>query len=89
MRLTGKPDSEISRILSLLKLDSDVPKQARAEATGEITRRHLIAVATLNPAAQQQTEALKKKNAAQDRAYKSALDKIPDQKPVDPWAKVR
>ena len=42
-----------------------------------------------NPAAQQQTEALKKKNAAQDRAYKSALDRIPNQKPADPWGVVR
>lgn len=53
-RLTGKPESEISRLLSLLKLDPDVQKEARAEQSGEITRRHLIAVATLNPAAQQQ-----------------------------------
>src|SRR5205823_4563479 len=52
-RLTGKPESEISRLLSLLKLDADVQKEARVEATGEITRRHLIAVATLNPVAQQ------------------------------------
>ena len=53
-RLTSKPESEISRILSLLKLEADVQKQARAERTGEITRCHLIAIATLNPAAQQQ-----------------------------------
>ena len=53
-RLTGKPESEISRILSLLKLEPDVQKEARRDTAGEITRRHLIAVSTLNPAAQQQ-----------------------------------
>lgn len=50
---TGKPESEISRLLSLLKLDPDVQRQARGELTGEITRRHLIAIATANPSTQQ------------------------------------
>jgi len=34
-------------------------------------------------------EAQKKKKEAQDKAYKNALDQIPDQKPVDPWGKMR
>lgn len=31
----------------------------------------------------------KKKNAKQEKDYKAALDRIPDKKPVDPWASVR
>jgi len=31
----------------------------------------------------------KKKKEAQDKAYKNALDQIPDQKPADPWGKMR
>lgn len=34
-------------------------------------------------------EAQKKKKEAQDKAYKNALDQIPDQKPADPWGKMR
>jgi hypothetical protein len=51
--LTGKPESEISRLLSLLKFEPNVQRQTRGDLRGEITRRHLVAVATLNPAAQQ------------------------------------
>jgi ParB family chromosome partitioning protein len=51
--MTGKPESEISRLLSLLKLDPDVQREARHDLTGEVTRRHLIAIATANPATQQ------------------------------------
>lgn len=50
---TGKPESEISRLLSLLKLAPEVQKEARTDLTGEITRRHLIAIASANPATQQ------------------------------------
>lgn len=53
-RATGKPESEISRLLSLLKLPPDVQKEARDDVSGEVTRRHLVAVASANPAAQQQ-----------------------------------
>ncbi len=52
--LTGKPESEISRLLSLLKLEPEVQKAARTEVSGELTRRHLIAIASANPATQQQ-----------------------------------
>ena len=31
----------------------------------------------------------KKKNAEQEKNYKAALDRIPDKKPVDPWASMR
>jgi hypothetical protein len=37
----------------------------------------------------QQTEEKKKKDAAAEKAYKDALRSIPDQKPSDPWAKLR
>jgi hypothetical protein len=30
-----------------------------------------------------------KKSLAEEKAYKDALSKIPNQKPVDPWGKVR
>ena len=40
-------------------------------------------------AGQQQTAEQKKKAEEAEKAYKSALDKIPDKKPADPWAKVR
>jgi len=36
----------------------------------------------------QQTEEQKKKAAADEKAYRDALDKIPDKK-FDPWATVR
>lgn len=46
-QLTGKPESEISRLLSLLKLNPATQKQARDDKTGTYTRRHLIAIAQL------------------------------------------
>ena len=52
--LTGKPESEISRLLSLLKLDPQVQQEARNDSSGFLTKRHLLAVAHV-PAAQQQT----------------------------------
>ena len=36
----------------------------------------------------QQTEEQKKKKAAEEKAYRDALDKIPDKK-YDPWATMR
>jgi ParB family chromosome partitioning protein len=51
--LTGKPESEISRLLSLLKLDAGVQKHTREASPGTFTKRHLTAVSQL-PAAQQQ-----------------------------------
>jgi hypothetical protein len=42
-----------------------------------------------NPAAGQQTEEQKKKAAQAEKDYKAALDKIPDQKPADPWGGMR
>lgn len=52
--LTGKPESEISRHLSLLKLAPEVQREARGDSTGEISRRHLLALTQLNPATQGQ-----------------------------------
>jgi ParB family chromosome partitioning protein len=49
---TGKPESEISRLLSLLKLEEQVQQTARADQSGTLTKRHLFAVAQL-PAPEQ------------------------------------
>jgi len=51
-KATGKNKSEISRLLSLLDLDSDVQKAARHDANEKITKRHLFALARL-PASRQ------------------------------------
>lgn len=61
--LTGKPGSEISRLLSLLKLNPAVQQAARREETGALSRRHLIALAQL-PAPDQEgaLEAVQVKN---------------------------
>jgi ParB family chromosome partitioning protein len=45
--LTGKPESEISRILSLLKLNPSIQVQCRTDVTGRLSRRHLEALAKL------------------------------------------
>lgn len=50
--LTGKPESEISRLLSLLKLDADVQQTVRSDPAHAFTKRHLTAVAQL-PAMEQ------------------------------------
>jgi ParB/RepB/Spo0J family partition protein len=46
-KLTGKPESEISRLLSILKIEPEVQKEARESVEGNVTRRHLIALAQL------------------------------------------
>lgn len=45
--LTGKPESEISRLLSLLTLDPHVQQETRSDTTGTFTKRHLTAIARL------------------------------------------
>jgi hypothetical protein len=50
--LTGKPESEISRLLSMERLAPEVEAQARTEPKGTFTKRHLVAVAQL-PAEEQ------------------------------------
>jgi ParB family transcriptional regulator, chromosome partitioning protein len=40
---TSKPESEISRLLSLLKLNPAVQQAARKDETGSFTKRHLVA----------------------------------------------
>src|ERR1043165_8402644 len=52
--LTGKPESEISRPLSLLKLNPAAQQHAREDKTGTFTRRHLIALAQLPQEDQQE-----------------------------------
>ena len=42
-----------------------------------------------NPASEQQTAEQKRKAAEAEKAYKAALDKIPDKKKSDPWGSVR
>jgi ParB family chromosome partitioning protein len=51
--LTGKPESEISRLLSLLKLDPQVRQQAQESQPGTFTKRHLTALAQLTSEDQQ------------------------------------
>ena len=43
------PESEVSRLLSLLKLNPAVQREARQDQTGSLTRRHLVALAQLPP----------------------------------------
>ena len=40
-------------------------------------------------ASQPTSDEQKKKNSEQEKNYKAALDRIPDKKPVDPWATMR
>jgi len=44
---TGKPKSEISRLLSIQKVAPAIQQQARTTEAGTLSRRHLIAVAQL------------------------------------------
>lgn len=44
---TSKPESDISRLLSLLKLDPQVQQQAQQGPAGTFTKRHLTAIAQL------------------------------------------
>jgi ParB family chromosome partitioning protein len=83
--LTGKPESEISRLLSLLKLDPQVQQQAQQGQPGTFTKRHLTALAQLPQEEQQEmmnviqekrlsavdTERVVQEKKAQDRGEKS------------------
>ena len=42
-----------------------------------------------NPGSEQQSAEQKRKGAEAEKAYKAALDKIPDKKQSDPWGSVR
>jgi len=53
-RLTGKPKSEISRLLSIQKVAPAIQQQARTAEAGTLSRRHLVAIAQL-PADEQPT----------------------------------
>lgn len=50
---TGKPESEISRLLSLQRIEPSVQKLARDASGGQFTKRHLVNLARLGPDAQQ------------------------------------
>ncbi len=52
--LIGKPESEISRLLSLQRVDSALQQELRSDASGQLTRRHMIAVAQV-PVEEQRT----------------------------------
>ncbi|MBW3541543.1 MAG: ParB/RepB/Spo0J family partition protein [Planctomycetes bacterium] len=51
-RMTGKPESEVSRLLSLQNIDAAIQQQVRGSPSGSFSRRHLIALAQL-PAEEQ------------------------------------
>lgn len=55
--LTGKPQSEISRLLSLLKIDPQVQQETQEAEPGTFTKRHLTALAQLEPKEQQEIAA--------------------------------
>jgi len=55
--VTGKSESEVSRLLKLLTLEPAVQKEARDEPTGLLSRRHLFALSRLPPAEQTATAA--------------------------------
>lgn len=52
--LTGKPESEISRLLSLLRVNPLIQREARKDTTGLLSRRHLAAIAQLDTEEQQE-----------------------------------
>lgn len=61
--VTSKPESEISRLLSLLNLDPHVQQQAQQSTPGTFTKRHLTAIAQLPPEDQQEVMiAVKERN---------------------------
>lgn len=45
--LTGKPESDVSKLLSLLKLRASIQQQYRRDKTGTLSRRHLENIAKL------------------------------------------
>lgn len=53
-RLTGKPQSEISRLLSIQNAAPEVLAVTRAAEPGKYTRRHYVAIAGLKPEDQQE-----------------------------------
>ena len=61
-------------LIALMMVLLAVPAQARGKRSG----------AQPQPIADQQ-----KKTRAEEKAYKDALGRIPNQKPADPWSKVR
>ncbi len=62
-RLTGKPKSEISRFLAMQKVAPAVQQEIRQDDTGHFSRRHVVALAKLEP--QEQGEVAAKIRAGQ------------------------
>jgi len=48
-RLTGKPKSEISRFLAMQRVAPEVQQEIRQDDTGQFSRRHVVAIAKLEP----------------------------------------
>lgn len=75
--LTGKPESEISKILSLLKLRAAIQAQYRQDATGRLSRRHLEAIARLPAGEQEEThEQVKQRNLTVQETESVVQDKL-------------
>ncbi len=70
------------RVVLIAMLITALPAPAFAQKTGLGQSKQTIAAPEI-------VEDQKKRKAAQDKAYKDALDQIPDRKPADPWGKVR
>ena len=54
---TGKPESEISKLLALQKLDPEVQRAARAPDQTALSKRHLYAMTQLKPETQREVAA--------------------------------
>lgn len=52
-QLTGKPQSEIARLLAILTIEPETQKLARADETGSLSKRHLYAASQLEKPEQQ------------------------------------
>ena len=58
---TGKPESEISKLLALQKIDPEVQKSARSQEDTAFTKRHLYALTQLKPEKQREVAATVKR----------------------------
>ena len=74
--LTGKSEGEVSKFLKLLEINPSVQEQARRDASGEFSRRHLLAIAQ-EPAAEQPAflEEIRAKSLSATEAERLARDR--------------
>jgi ParB family chromosome partitioning protein len=78
-RETGKPESEISKLLSLLKLDPAVQKAAREDDEGAFSKRHLYALSRLKPDVQQEVaNEVKERSLTAIETEKAIRRRLPD-----------